>query len=334
MRTLLPSCALVLGTLLSAQNASPTPAAAAPTAGELAAAKARLQASLQKCATLTDTAFTARWGPDKKKKDDNDPFAAMMGLRSSGSLHGSWHADSLHVAFDTDQDDEWVVAGRRTIAKDGTSDWKLRPGRFADGNKVDFVADPALLLQQLAQWDLAVTHRSVGALDDRPVEIVSVTLNADQVAEAVWTGVLPEAVTTATGGSRILRLAAIGGGGGRPPLPPPATTVDVAFHLDPGTNLIHQIHFRGYTKSDGKMGGGMVVVQAAGGVVRGGGDDEEEEADEKDEATKDAPLVYDSGLPNRPRKKMSVADYRVRLTDHGQKQTPPWNELQKKLLGR
>lgn len=341
MRTLLPSCALVLGTLLPAQNASPTPTPpntlpAAPAAGELAAAKARLQAALQKSATLADTAFTARWGPDKKKKDDNDPFAAMMGVRASGVLTGSWHADCLHVAIDGDNDDELVVAGRRTIAKDGTSDWKLRNGRYADGNKFDFVADPALLLQQLASWDLAVTNRGAGALDDRPVEIVSVALNADQVAEAVWAGLLPEAIITVTGGSRIFRLgAAIGGGGGaRPPLPPPTTTVDVAFHLDPGTNLIHQIHFRGYTKSDGKMGGGMVVMQAAGGVVRAGGDDEEEEADEKDEAKTDAPLVYDNGLPNRPRKKVSVADYKIRFTEHGNKQPPPWTDLQKKLLGR
>lgn len=340
MRFLLSSCALVLAGLLPAQVTSPAPAApAAPAAADLAAAKARVSAALQKCAALADTAFAMKWGPDKKKKKADDPFARMMGAMASGQTKGSWHADLTHVRYEGDTDDELLVAGRRTLAKDGTVDWRLRSGRFADGNTNAYVPDVALLLQQLASWDLAVTNRSVGALDDRPVEIVSVTLSADQVADAVWAGLLPEAIVTANGlgGGRIVRMGMNIGGGNRTPATPPDTTIDLAIHLDPATNLIHQLHFRGWTKEAQGGAAGVFVVQAGGARVAGGGDEEED--DEEDEtkeaaAKKDAPLVYENGLPTRPRKKTSVCDVTVKLSQHGQTPAPALTDAQKQLLGR
>jgi hypothetical protein len=343
MRTFAPSCALLLGGLLLAQNTSPAPATPPANAGaDLAVAKTKLQGALQKSAALADTAFTVAWGPDKKKKqDDNNPFAAMVGARLSGQVSGSWHRDSLALAFDGETADELLVTGRRTLAKSGTDDWKIRTGRFADGNKLDFVPDPALLLQQLASWDLEVTQRNVGSLDDRPVEIVSVTLSPEQVAEAIYAGLLPEAITLAAASGGVFRFAAgmgIGGAAaGRKAPPAPTTAIDVAIHFDPGTNLIHQLHFRGWTKADAQGAAGVVMVQGGGGGVRVGGadDDEEDEEETKEAAAKtEGPLVYENGLPVRPRKKISVSDCTIRFTEHGQKSPAPLTDKQKQLLGR
>jgi hypothetical protein len=337
--------AVCLGTLLPAQTTSPAPATPTPGAAagaDLTAAKAKLANALQKCASQHDTAFEFAWGPDgkKKKKDDAMAFAMALGAMPNGKTSGSWHADLLHVKFDNDNADELLVAGRRTLAKDGKHDWTVRTGRFADGNTAPFVPDPALLLQRLAAWDLAVTHRAVGSLDDRPVEIVSVSLTPDQVTEAVWAGLLPENIAQAAEGMGMFRMVGGAAKGARPAPNEPSAQVDLAIHLDPATGIVHQLHFRGWAKADGPGArfagaGGVVVVGRA--IGPGGGGDEEEEEEESDKeaaAQKDAPLVYENGLPVRPRKKTTVNDCTVRLRDHGQKPAAELTTEQKRLLGR
>ncbi|HZN38516.1 MAG TPA: hypothetical protein VFD82_06910 [Planctomycetota bacterium] len=330
--------ALLCANLVPAQESQPAARAAdAPAAADaLAAAKQKLTTALQKTAALQDTGYRANWGADRKKKGESNPFEALVGA-SKGSVEGSWHTDRQHVAFDNDNKDELVVAGRRSIAKDDQRDWRLRPGRFADGSTTGFVPDVPLLLQQLANWDLAVLQRTAGALDDRPVEVISVTLNADQVGEAVWAGLIPESVASP------LMMGAFGRFGAAGPRPAPATpdaTVDLAVTIDPGTSLVHQIQFRGWSKQNAggrAAGGGVFVVQAGGGAVamRGGGDEEGEEEDTKAETGKaGAPMTFENGLPIRPRKKTTVMDYTVRLFDHGSKKAPELSDEQKKLLGR
>jgi hypothetical protein len=343
MRLLLTSCALVFGSCLPAQTASPPPAAAqVPAASaDLAAAKARLAAALQKCSQLADTAFTFKWAPDAKNKAGNAALARAIARSNSGAIKGSWHKDLTWLAYDGDNDDELLVAGRRTLAKDGTNDWRLRAGRFADGNSLPFVPDVPLLLQQLAAWDLAVTHREVGSLDDRPVEILSVTLSNEQIADAIWGGLLPDAIATAGfgGNMRVMMMGAAGGN--RAPMTPPDTTIDLAIALDPATSLIQQLTFRGWTRENqmargGAAGGGFVVVQAVGGAgAAPDEDDEDEKAKEKQAAAKkDAGPVYENGLLVRDRAKTTVNDVTVKLSQHGQKQAPPLTDAQKKLLGR
>ncbi len=332
-KALLPFVAL-LGATLAAQATSPAPqnpTPAAPAADELASSKAKLGMALQKATSLHDTAFTVAWGPDAKKKKD-DAFARAFGDTSHGKAKGSWHDDRLHVTFDNDQNDAVVVAGRRTIAKDDNNDWKLRGKRYADGNTLDFVPDPAVLLQLLATWDLAVTHREVGALDDRPVEIVTVALSNDQVAEAIWTGAMPEALTMAMSGN-VFRLAAGMRAGGRAAAQAPDTQIDLAIHLDPATGTVHLLHCRGWTKENARGGMGVVVMRA-GGAAKAVDEEEEEEADEAaEEKAKNAPLVYKNGLPERSRKKTSVCDYTVRFLGHGKTAAPELTNGQKKLLG-
>jgi len=326
--------ALLCANLVPAQE-SQAPANA-PTAEALAAAKQKLTAALQKTAALQDTGFRANWGADKKKKKKGEasPFD-MLGGNSTGKVEGSWYSDRQHLAFDNDTKDELVVAGRRSIAKDDQRDWCLRPGRFADGNPTGFVPDVPLLLQQLAKWDLAVVQRTAGALDDRPVEVISVTLNPDQVGEAVWAGLVPESVVSPMMMGGIMRF----GGGARSAPTPPLATVDLAVTIDPGTSLVHQIQFRSWSKQNnmGKAAGGVFVVQAGGGAmtVAGGGNDEDEEEDSKTEPGKaNTPMPFENGLPVRPRKKTTVMDYTVRLFDHGSKKAPELSDEQKKLLGR
>jgi hypothetical protein len=326
--------ALLCANLVPAQE---KPAAAAPASAEaLAAAKQKLTAALQKTAALQDTGYRAKWGADRKKKGEPNPMEVAFGSASTGSVEGSWHADRQHFVFKNDNNDEVVVAGRRSIAKDDQRDWRLRPGRFADGSALGFVPDVPLLLQQLANWDLAVVQRAPGALDDRPVEVISVTLNPDQVGEAVWAGLIPESVVSPMMMGGIMRF----GGGARPAPTPPLATVDLAVTIDPGTSLVHQIQFRGWTKQNamGKAAGGVFVVQAGGGgavtMTGGGGDDDDDDDEAKTETAKAAPMTWENGLPVRPRKKTTVMDYTVRLLDHGSVKAPELSDEQKKLLGR
>jgi hypothetical protein len=341
---LLSACTLaLLVATVPAQAPSPTPAAPAPTqaatSDALAAAKQRLNNALRKASGQNDTAFTARWGPEGKKDDERERAMAMFlggATGGKGKVSGSWHADRMHLRFDGDEGDELVFAGRRTLAKDGKSEWRLRTGRFADGNTIGFAPDMALLLQLLAGWELAVTRHEAGSHNDRPVEILSVTLSPEQVAEAVWTGALPESLVQ----SAMMGFAMIAGvgGGARPAAPAPTATVDLALQFDPATGVIHQLHFRSWVAEDAMVRGmGAVrIVRAAGAVqVVGGGDDEDgEEEKEEPAADANAPLRYEHGLPLRPRKKTTVNDYVIELSNHGQIPAPELDALQRKLLGR
>lgn len=326
MRSVFPSCVLVFGTLLPAQDPSP-----APVHAELAAAKARLTQALQKTAGRPDTAFTAQWGPDGKGGEMMDALGPMG--RDPGKATGSWHQDRLHVAFDGDHGDELVLAGRRTIARDANSEWKVRSGRFADGNTIPFVPDAALLLQELAGEELAVAHRTVGTLDDRPVEILTLTLAPEQVGEVLWAGALPPAAM----GTNLGLLMLMGGNAQRRAAPLPDATVDLVAYVDPATDVVHKLHFRIWSKA--MVGRGRQAVFVQGGVARvqfgGGGDDtdDEEVAPAKDAPPTDGSVRDEHHLPVRSRKNTMVADYTVRFTDHGSKAAPPLNDQQKRLLG-
>jgi hypothetical protein len=338
--SLLTACSLVLlAAAMSAQDPSPAPAAQSPATDALAAARQRLHNALQKGSGQVDTAFTAEWGPQGQKGDDADPVVAMMmgGTGFKGKATGSWHQDRLHLHFDGDEGDELVCVGRRMLAKDGKSEWQLRRGRFADGNQIGFTPDVPLLLQLLASWPLAVTQQQVGTRGDRPVEILSVTLSSEQVAEAVWCGALPESLVQ----SMVMGFAMFGGvGGGRQAPPLPTATVDLALQFDPATSVIHQLHFRAWVEEGAMVrGAGAVRIFRAGAAVRvaAAGDDAEKDAEaEPDEppAAENAPLRYEHGLPIRSRKKMSVNDYKVELSEHGQRSAPALDALQQKLLGR
>lgn len=297
----------------------------------LTASRERLEKALAKTAALRDTKFEAAWGPAKggRKKGD-DPFVAMLGMRGSGEASGSWHERLSVCRFEGDEVDELVTVGRRTIARSDSEDWQIRAGRFADGNTVGYVPDVELLLQLLDDWPLAVIHRDVGSIDDRPVETITVTLNADQVAEAAWSGALPSQLVVGGFGAGVFRFAAGGVGGGRRAAKKPEAIVDLAIALDPATLLVHRISARAYVdeqRGGGMVGGGVFVVRGGVGVA-----EEEEEEEEAEEIDEQGPMRFEDGLPNRSRRKKVVSDFTVRLSDHGTATAPELSPKQKKLL--
>lgn len=313
----------------------PTPA---PDAEALAAGRDKLHKALSKAASTTDTAFTVKWSDATQKNGNKDAMVVFLGNKASvnGTMHGSWHEQLMHLVNTENGKDELLLAGRRMLAKDSKTDWVLRAGRYADGSETDFLPDVLLLLQQLASWDLALVQRNVGSLDDRPIEIFSVTLNPDQVTELTWSGLLPNAmVTGANPFAQFIRMQ--GAGNNRPAPAKPEATVDLALFIDPATATVHELRFRSWTKQDprfvGAAGGGAVVVRA--GAVQQLGQDEAEEEEEEDDAAGNAaaPLRYVDGLPERKRSKMTVRDYVVKLTDHGRTAAPTLTEEQRKRLG-
>lgn len=255
---------------------------------------------------------------------------------NTGTLRGSWHQGLTHLRLDGEGvKDELLLAGRRMIAKDDKTDWVLRVGRFADGNQTGFLPDVQLLLTQLAMWPLAVTQRTVGSLDDRPIEIFSVTLNPDQVADASFTDLIPESLaSTANPFAQLLRIQAVGNGKPlRQPLQKPESTIDIAIFVDPATGTVHQLRFRSWTKQDPRFANaGRAAIVVRNGVAQQVGPAEEDE-DEDENAKADAPLQYEGGLPERRRKNMTVREYTVKLTGHGQTAAPELSDKQRQLLG-
>lgn len=310
---------------------------APPSAEALAAGKQRLVAALQKTAALNDVAFAAIWEANDKKKQDgqNEQVLGMLGRSVSGKASGSWHDGLEHFVFDGGNGDEIWRAGGRMVARDVNREWCPRKNRFADGNSLSYPADVAALLRGLAAMDLAVVQRSPGSIDDRPVEIVTVTLNPDQVTELLRGEHVPESLLQNP--MAAFQIAIGGGGGGgapqRPEAQKPQATVDIAIAFDPGTSLVQELRFRSWMKDDGNgrnffiRGGGAGAVRVVGGNAQN--DDED---DDKDAAA--GPMKFDNGLPVRPRKKTYVMDFSLRIDEHGTKKAPELDAAAKKLLGR
>jgi hypothetical protein len=329
-----PSTTFVFAALLSVGAAQ---AQQNPAADPLQVAAERLAKSLAQTADLPSCAFDAKWGPAKKpagEDDEKEGPAAGLGFvtpDATGSSSGTWSPGLLHCKAG---DDELLFANRRLLAKSAANDWTLRGNRFADGAALSFMPDPQLLLDLLCGFKLAVTQREVGTLNDRPVEILSATLDEDQVANLMWGGQLPEASTGF--GNVFIAVAAGGAGAARPAPTKPTATVDVAFLIDPATGQVHQIRLRSWAKNELNVGGRVIKMGGAGRVVFGGAtaDDEEDDEDEKAKEAegKPVPLVYKDGLPERPRKKMLVTDLTVSFTEHGQAKPMVLDDKFKALL--
>ncbi|MGC6486140.1 MAG: hypothetical protein ACON4Z_00710 [Planctomycetota bacterium] len=301
-----------------------------------AATRARLAEALTKSAATADTAFELRWG-NEPAKGQRRGLAQLLGAASRGAVSGSWHAGAVHLRFENEQEDQLVVAAGRMIARDSEREWCLRQGRFADGNPASSRPDPQSLLAQLGGWPLALTRRSAGSFEDRPVEVVSVTLTADQTAELLWSGALPQGLKSAGGmmGQAIqLNLVAGGAGAPRPAATAPDLTLDLAISLDPGTNTIFEI--RGKAWAEKNRNGNVFVFRGGAVAVQVGAeaDDEDEDEDEDERPAQDpgAPLRYADGLPVRDSEELTSVPFRLVLRDHGRAPAPELPAAAARLL--
>lgn len=324
MRLLLPSLCAAFATLLPAQDVAPDFAA-------------RARSALGKTAATANTAFGLRWGPEGAATPPEQGGATrqvgppIAGVR--GAFRGVWAADRLHLTAEDEQGDEFVLAGRRMIARDATRPWCLRKARHADGSPATFLPDVPALLAFLAEQDLAVVCRDVGAVDDRPVEIFGTTLNAEQTAEAAWAGLLPDHWTQ---NAQRLNLAAIRAapGGARNAPAAPTNLVDVAVHFEPATGVVHRVRIRSWSKQEVVRGNAVAMrINAEGRPERV---DPDEAAADEAAAAKEAegPPRFAEGMPVRPRRAALVHEIVVDLAGHGATDAPALDPEQQRLLGR
>jgi hypothetical protein len=300
------------------------------------AAKAR--AAMAKAAATANTGFRLRWGPvgggaaEPATGTATSIAVAPVAAGVRGTMRGSWTADRQHLAAEDDHGDEFVMAGRRTIARDATRPWRLRKARRADGSPAPFLPDVPALLALLADQDLVPVCRDVGTIDDRPVEIFGATLDVEQAAEAAWAGMLPSHWTLSPQRLNAGALRAAQDGGRKPP-PAPTNTIDVAVWFEPATGIVRRLHLRSWSKQEIMRGNVVAVrINADGRPERV---DPEEAAAEEAEAAKEAhgPPRFVDGMPVRPTRAASVHEFVIDLTGHGATDTPALDAAQKRLLG-
>jgi len=314
-------------------------AQAEPDAG-LLPARQRLLQTLAKTQSLTNTAFSVHWKqpelPGATASGDEEAPAALLAVRKrmqaakSGAAHGSWHPDTLWLEFANEAADTVLLTGRWMLARDNQRPWCLRAGRFADGNTVNFLPDPLLLLRELASMDLSVNRRGIDQQDERPLEVLSVTLSHAQVSNLHWAGLLPAGLL----GSSDAMMAAVmrrGMGAAERGAPPvPKMPVDLAITLDPATGRLHRVHFRTWLPAM-QMQAGTATVQV--GFPPPGAKAKRDDGPEAAEETK-TPLEYDRGLPLRKGRDLEPFDYEIVLHRHGEQPAPELDAAMKQLLGR
>lgn len=323
MRILLSLSCAALAAVLHAQEAQAAPAA-----------KAR--AALSNAASTANTGFRVRWGPFVGATEPAAGTATSPGATTvagvRGALRGSWSSDRLHLASEDEYGDEFVMAGRRTIARDATRPWCLRKARRADGAPVPYLPDVPALLAFLADQDLAAVCRDVGSVDDHPVEIFGATLTVEQATEAAWAGLLPSHWTLNTQQLNAGALRAAQAGARKPPLAP-TNTIDVAVCFEPATGIVRRLRIRSWSKQEVVRGNAVAMrINAEGRPERV---DPAEVAAEEAEAAKEAagPPRFVDGLPVRPTRAALVHECVIDLAGHGATDVPALDAAQKRLLG-
>jgi hypothetical protein len=294
------------------------------------ARRARLAKALQKMAALPSLAFTS------KETGGGMDVIRVGGARPAPTEVSGRQADGLlHVTCAGDQ--EVLLGGRRMLARGGAGEaWKLRAAKTASGNPLPFLFDPQTFFTVLRDLNPEVARAEVGAWQDQPIEVFSVTLDGDAARELVWGGLVPEA--SGFGSMVVMRVAgAVGAAGaGVPVLPPPALKVDLAFFVDPASDLVRRLRVR-VTDEGGGVLGGRVVFAAGGGVAIGG---EEEEEEEETDEQKPKGTTWKDGLPVRKGKNRkgaageATSTLDVEFRDFEKAALPELDEKARALLGR
>jgi hypothetical protein len=327
----IPALALLLTTCAMAQTQPDD---------NLDPARQRLAQALAKTQSLTHTAFTVQWKQPElpgaaPAEDDNAP-AALQNMRKrmqaarSGTVHGSWHPDMLWLEFDNETADTLLLSGRWTLARDKERPWCLRTARFADGNPIPFLPDPLLLFRELAAMELTLTRRGIDAQEERPLEVLSLTLTHEQASRLQWAGLLPAGLLGG-GDPMMAALMQRGMGAGERMAPPvPETPLDLAITIDPATGRLHRVHFRTWQQAM-QLRAGTATVQV-GFPPQGGRAQRKAESEPAKQAT--APTLFDRGLPRREGDNLEPFDFEIVLQRHGEQPAPELDAAMKQLLGR
>lgn len=309
------------------------------------------QASSPHAKTLTRALETmsrldsVRFATDTVAGDDGANRRRNLVVQSSGrrparvdGVSGTW-TSSLCQA-ETEDGDQLAFANGRMVALLAGSDrgWVLRNGHLADGNVAPLVLDPGLFFTILGEMKLEVTHSEPGSRDDRPVQLLSVTLDDEQVAELEWAGLLPtnpDSIANSTMGIAIgfARAGARAKQRARPPIP--ERMVDLVLVLDPATGFVFEVRARVHEKQDANAKRIRARLGAIGGGLRGGGADEEVEG-EPEEEEENATPTWAEGFPNRGRtfrKDYASFEYRLTLSEHNAVEPEAIPERARRLLG-
>jgi hypothetical protein len=246
-------------------------------------------------------------------------FRGALAAAGGGDVEvkGSWKQDRRHAELNDGDDSVCLHAGRAAVM-DG-KDWVLRQGTLGAGQRLPFVLDPQLLLEALAALPnaaLAPQHEEAGKVGERDVQVLSTTLAGKPATEFYLSGALPS-----SGGPMMM----IGPGMRGMPQDPPEVTLDLAWHVDPATGLLHRLRIKAY-KKDQLPQNMRVEIQGA----EAGGDEPEEEIKETDEQGK---RIYKRGLPVRKLgSDVSLIDFDIRFSEHGKPSLPSLPEGAKQWL--
>ena len=217
--------------------------------------------------------------------------------------------------------DSIVSCGRKTIVRAGKGEYRYSRDKLADRSDMPYVFDADYVFAVLrVTKDIRVVQSEVGILNDKPIEILTLSANETAGWALDASGILPPCRGTKAGGAIITR-----GGGG-----PVSVTFDIALFFDPATKRLERARFKSY--ADYGQAGRLIAVQPGAGNVQVEVRDVE---DEKPEADPAQPTQIEDGLPVRNGRQFHttfVHSLDVTFRDHGTAKAPALDAAAEKML--
>lgn len=285
--------------------------------------EAQVQRQLAQCATLVDRTFelTWSWSQDRRSIQQQRAGSRIPPIRP-GTASGSLHEDMLVVGAPSAAGIEMVQVGPQVIARRTGSDWGRVDRLELEQNGVAFTPDPRLLLRTLAECPFAVRDRSIGELDGRPVELVSLELPPESAGRLHRAGAIPDPNPVAPSLRAVLERYEVDAR----LIPPPV--LDVAVAIDVESQRAVAVTVRALLVPIDTH----AILQAAGGRTRGSNDDAAaiEALQQRLRGDGKQAFVYRAGLPERDAEgaELRLLTYRI----GGVVERPQLDERQQQLL--